>query len=590
MLSVTNLSKNFGPQILFEGVNFQLNAGNRYGIVGANGSGKSTLLKIMMGLEEPSSGDVGMPKIARVGVLEQDHFQYEHIPILHVVMMGHEELWEAMREKDALLANAHKSFDADHYQRLEDLIERFDGYGYESRAAEILEGLSVPTARHMEPLSVLSGGFKLRVLLAKTLAAQPDILLLDEPTNHLDIVSIGWLEQFLVGFKGIVAVVSHDHRFLDTVCNHIADVDYQRVTIYPGNYADFERQKGEHRERMELEISKRDREIADHKKFIDRFKAKASKARQAQSRVKRMEKIEITTLPTSSRQHPKFGLTCVRPSGRTVATVKGIWKAYDDNSVLEEVSFEVMRGDRIAVIGPNGIGKSTLLKVLVGETEADAGSVEWGYETYPGYFAQDHADIIGEERMSVMQWLWQFKQDGSIGLIRGKLAEVLFRGDDVEKPTSALSGGESARLVFSKLVLEQPNVLVLDEPTNHLDLEGIDALAKGLLDYDGTILLVSHDRWFVQRIATRIIEIGPRSVDDYRGTYEEFVRHKEEAAHLHVDKVREQAKVEQRQDKAAKREAKAKPEPKAGGPKQQPSGPTKKTNKKKGKGKGKGKG
>ena len=554
MLTVTQLEKNYGGQTLFRDVSLQFNAGSRYGVVGANGSGKSTFLRILMGEEEPSAGEVSLPRRAKVGVLSQDHFQYEDVPIIDVVLMGHVELWEAMVAKEELLAKAHEHFDADGFARLEDVIEKHDGYAMEARAAEILEGLNISTEQHREPLSVLSGGFKLRVLLAQTLASNPDVLLLDEPTNHLDILSIRWLETFLTEFRGCVMVVSHDHRFLNNVSTHIVDVDYERVTLYTGNYAAFEEQKRSHRERQEAEIGKREKEIADHRAFIDRFKAKATKARQAQSRVKRMEKIVIEKLAPSSRRYPKFGFELVRPSGKDVLQVENVFFQYgDDAPVLEDVSLSLDRGDRMAIIGPNGIGKSTLLKIVMGELTPLLGEVEWGYETHPGYFAQDHHDILTNGRDTVESALWSEVPNQPIGLIRGKLAEVLFQKDDVEKRVEALSGGEAARLVFSMVAVKKPNVLILDEPTNHLDLEGIASLARGLRSYEGTVLFVSHDRWFVSEVATRVLEIRPDGIEDFRGSFSEYIAWTNDD-HLDVQAVAEKAKKEKREKKKAKKE------------------------------------
>src|SRR6202035_2348579 len=393
MIAVSDLGKSFGPQTLFEGVSIQFNPGNRYGLVGANGSGKSTLLKILAGQEQPSAGTVAMPKRLKLGVLEQDHFRYEQMPILEVAMMGDHAVWEAMVEKEHLLTNSEKAFDADRYAELEDLILHHDGYTLESRAGEVLEGLGIPTEVHRQAMSTLSGGFKLRVLLAQVLAADPDALLLDEPTNHLDILSIRWMEKFLENYKGTAIVISHDHRFLDNICTHIEDVDYETITLYPGNYTAFAAAKAAERERKEAEIEKREKQIADHQAFVDRFRAKATKARQAQSKIKMIEKIVIDRLPQSSRRYPLFKFKQVRPAGRQVLEIEGIAKSYGDKRVLADVSLAVQRGDRLAIIGPNGIGKSTLLKIAVGEVEADAGRAEWGYEAHRGYFSQDHHEI-----------------------------------------------------------------------------------------------------------------------------------------------------------------------------------------------------
>jgi ATPase subunit of ABC transporter with duplicated ATPase domains len=524
MIAVSDLGKNFGPQTLFEGVSIQFNPGNRYGLVGANGSGKSTFLKILAGEELPSEGTVACPKRLKLGVLKQDHFRYEHMPILEVAMMGNHEVWEAMVEKDELLAHADREFDADRYAELEDLILRHDGYTLEARAGEVLEGLGIPTEVHRNPLSTLSGGFKLRVLLAQVLAADPDVLLLDEPTNHLDILSIRWLERFLSeSYKGTAIVISHDHRFLDNICTHIVDVDYETITLYPGNYTAFMAAKVSNRDRKEAEIEKREAEIARHKEFVDRFRAKATKARQAQSKIKLIEKIVIEKLPQSSRRYPTFKFKQVRPSGRQVLELERISKSYGDKQVLKDVTLKVERGDRIAIIGPNGIGKSTLLKIAMGEVEADGGRVEWGYETRPGYFSQDHYEVPKGSRQTVEAWLWEFVPGEPIGFVRGNLGMVLFSGDEVKKPVGNLSGGEAARLVFCKLSVTRPNVLVLDEPTNHLDLEAIEALVEGLKEYDGTLIFVSHDRWFVSQLATRIFEISPKGINDFPGTYDEYL-------------------------------------------------------------------
>ncbi len=553
MLSINELGKVYGAQTLFTDATLTFAAGARYGIVGANGSGKSTLLRVIAGQEEASAGTVSIPRKVRVGVLEQDHFRYEDTPILHVAMAGHGPLWEAMVAKDALLEQADGHFDADEYSRLEDIILQHDGYSLEARAAECLAGVNVPDEVHSRPLSVLSGGFKLRVLLAQTLAADPDVLLLDEPTNHLDILSIRWLEKFLDGFKGCAIVVSHDHRFLNNVCTHIVDVDYERVTLYRGNYNDFEDQKQDDRDRMEAEIGKREKEIAKHKQMIDRFRAKPTKARQAQSRVKRVEKMVIEELPNSSRRYPSFKLSSKRSSGRQVVELKGVSKSYGDNQVLNDVSLRVMRGERLAVIGPNGIGKSTLLKIMLDRVEADAGELEWGYEAHPGYFAQDHRELVTGKTDTLQSWLWNHCPGEQIGFVRSQLARVLFQKDEVDKRVGNLSGGEAARLVFARLAVTQPNCLVLDEPTNHLDLEAIEALAKGLEAYDGTIIFVSHDRWLVSRLANRILEITPEGMNDFVGTYDEYVERCGDD-HLDVEAVIRKARREKSQAKRERAE------------------------------------
>jgi ATPase subunit of ABC transporter with duplicated ATPase domains len=523
MISLSNLSKYYGDQVLFEGVSLQFNRGERYGIVGANGCGKSTLLKILCGDESASDGELAIPKRAVLGVLRQDHFEYEEDRILDVVMMGNASLWSAMEEKEKILAKAEDYFDGDRYAELEEIIVQGDGYGLEARAGEILEGLGIASAVHEQPLSTLSGGFKLRVLLAQVLASEPDALLLDEPTNHLDILSIRWLEEFLQGFRGVALLISHDHRFLDTVATSIVDVDYETIKSYPGNYAHFVRAKREERERREAEIEKREAEIAGHKAFVERFRAKASKARQAQSKLKAIDRIEIESLPESSRRYPRFRFEQKRPSGKQVIELKGITKRYDDLTVLDGIDLTIQRGERVAIIGPNGIGKSTLLKVMMDVIPADTGNVEWGYETHPGYVAQDHREQIGSRRQSLDDWLGQFCPAQGIGFVKGHLAAVLFSGEESKKKLEALSGGEAARLMFARQAVEKPNVLILDEPTNHLDLEAIEALVRAVQDYDGTLVFVSHDRWFVNELATRIVEITPEGVRDFNGSYDEYL-------------------------------------------------------------------
>ncbi len=548
MIAVKDLGMTYGAHTLFEGVTFQLNLGSRYGLVGANGSGKTTLLRLLSGREEPTEGSVSRAKRLRLGVLEQDHFQYEDTRIIEVVMAGHDELWRAMTEKEQLLELAHHDFDGERYAVLEDIIVSHDGYAHEARCGEILEGLGIPTEHHDRPLSMLSGGFKLRVLLARVLASDPALLLLDEPTNHLDILSIRWLEKFLTDYTGCAVVISHDHRFLDNVCTHILDIDYQTVTAYTGGYEAFVAAKEAERQRREAEIAKREKQIADHQAFVDRFRAKATKARQAQSKVKLIERTVIERLPPSSRRYPKFRFRQQRPSGKKVLELDGISKSFGDNRVLVDVGLHVRRGDRLAIIGPNGIGKSTLLKVAMGHLEPDDGTVTWGHETAPGYLAQDHRDQLGGSDATVEGWLGAACPGESTGFVRGRLGNVLFERDDVTKKVANLSGGEAARLIFARLGVQQPNVLVLDEPTNHLDLEAIEALVEALDEYEGTLILVSHDRWFVSRLATRVLEITADGANDYPGSYEEYVA---SCGDDHLDT--QAATLRQRRDKRRRR-------------------------------------
>jgi len=542
MITASDLGKDFGAQTLFRGASFQLNPGGRYGLVGANGSGKTTLLRMFAGREEPSQGTVSRPRRLRLGILEQDHFRFEELPIIAVVMMGHETLWQAMIDKDAILEKAETDFDADRYAELEDIIVSLDGYAFEARAGEILEGLGIPSEQHRQPLATLSGGFKLRVLLARVLASLPDCLFLDEPTNHLDILSIRWLEKFLLEFPGCAVVISHDHRFLNNVCTHIIDVDYETVTLYTGNFDAFTEAKKAERTRKEAEIARREKEIANHQAFVDRFRAKNTKARQAQSKVKQIEKLVIEPLPRSSRRYPIFSFSQQRPSGKQVLEIAGISKSFGDKRVLHNVDLNLRRGDRLAVIGPNGIGKSTLLKIVMGRLEADAGTVEWGHQVFPGYFAQDHRELLADSQGTVESWLSAACPGQSVGWVRAQLAKVLFSGDEVEKKVASLSGGEAARLIFARLTVDHPNVLVLDEPTNHLDLEAIEALVEALKSYDGTLVFVAHDRWFVSHLASRVLEITPNSLNDYRGTYDEYLANCGDD-HLDVDAATLRAKT-----------------------------------------------
>ncbi len=546
MINLSNVGKAYGDRTLFEDVTMRLDAGHRYGLVGANGSGKTTLLNILAGDDVASDGDITMAAGTRVGVLKQDRYLSDRQRILDVAMMGDRPVWEALAEKEQLLAAAVP--DAHAIAAVEERIERHDGYTLEARASEILSGLGIAEAVHREPLAILSGGFKLRVLLAQTLVGRPELLLLDEPTNHLDILTIRWLEQFLQRYVGCVVVISHDHRFLDAVATHILDVDYGTVVLYHGNYSAFVEEKRVTRERKEQEIERQRQTIADKKAFVERFRYKASKARQAQSRLKQIDKIEIDELPSTSRRAPLFRFEQKRKSGRDVLTVEGVSKTYGENAVLTQVSLAVRRGERVAVIGANGIGKSTLLRILVGALKPDEGTVLWGYETNVGYFAQDHRDLLGERPVTVLDYLWEVCPHETTSFVRGQLGRMLFSGEDVEKKTPSLSGGEAARLVFSRIIVQQPNVLVLDEPTNHLDLESIEALAEAVAAFEGTVVFVSHDRWLVGRLATRIIELTPDGVSDFPGTYDEYLAH-QGADHLDAAAVLDKAK-EERQARA----------------------------------------
>ena len=521
MIATSRLAKSFGGRTLFEDVSVQLVAGCRYGLVGANGSGKTTFLEILAGDEPASDGTVTIPARARVGVLRQDLEIDDDAIILELAMKGDREPWAALEERARIIDRGEG--DPARLAELEDVLAHADGHTLEARATSILEGLGIPMAAHRRPLSTLSGGFKLRVLLAQVLLGGPDVLLLDEPTNHLDILSIRWLEKFLAQHRGVALVISHDQRFLDNVATHILDVDYGTITPYVGNYSAFALEKRAVRERKEAGVARAEEIIAHKRAFVERFGAKATKAKQAQSRLKQIEKIEVEELAQSSRRAPFFRFTPQRPSGRDVIEVTGVSKSYGDHRVLADVALTVRRGERVAIIGPNGLGKSTLLKIVMGKLEADAGAVRLGHEVHAGYFAQDHHELFADPSAKPIDWVWDACPSEGTSFVRGELGRMLFSGEDVDKPIGALSGGEAARLVFARIIALRPNLLVLDEPTNHLDLEAIDALVEGLRAFEGTTLFVSHDRAFVAALATRVIEVTPTGLRDFPGTYAEYL-------------------------------------------------------------------
>ena len=534
VIAISNLSKSFGPQALFEDVTLQLNAGCRYGLVGANGSGKTTFLKILSGTEPASGGEVTFAKHARIGILRQDRFESDEQIILDVAMMGDELVHRALAEQQAHAVDAVP--DPERIAEIDEILRAHDGYTLEARAAQVLMGLGIPEAAIRQPLYTLSGGYKLRVLLAQVLVSRPDAVLLDEPTNHLDILSIRWLERFLSSYRGCAVVISHDQRFLNNIATHILDVDYGTVIEYPGNYQAFHDSKLATRERKEGEIARVEKIIAHKKAFVERFKAKASKARQAQSRLKQLEKIEVETLAASSRRYPKLRFEIARPSGKDVLAIEGISKAYGEKRVLSDVSLTVRRGERVAVIGANGLGKSTLLKIITDNLASDGGKVAWGHEAQVGYFAQDHKEQLTNPNQTALDYLWDICPQEGTSTVRGVLGRLLFSGPDVDKPVAALSGGEATRLIFSRLMVQKPNVLVLDEPSNHLDLESIEALVEALEEYKGTLIFVSHDRWFVDKLATRVIEIRPDGLNDFAGTFREYLERQGDD-HLDAEQV-----------------------------------------------------
>jgi ATPase subunit of ABC transporter with duplicated ATPase domains len=531
MICLNNLSMRFGAKILFNDISLQFNPACRYGLVGANGSGKSTLIKILTKEMEAEHGSCLIPQQYSMGLLNQNHYLFENELIIEVVLRGNQKLWGALVDKKTLLE--HENFteeECEKLDRLEKCIAMEGGYTAESEAAKLLEGLGIGEEWHRKPLKSLSGGYKLRVLLAQTLFSKPDILVLDEPTNHLDIYSIKWLEIFLKNFEGTLLVVSHDRQFLDIVCTHIVDLDYGTLKIYKGGYEEFVAQKQQNRELKEQQLEKQERRRSDLQGFIDRFQAKASKAKQAQSKAKLVEKLETEMdaldLSPSSRIYPTFNFTPLRDSGVKVLEVKGISKSFGKKQVLHNVSFEVERGEHIAILGPNGIGKSTLLEILMGNLQPCVGTFAWGYATRCAYFPQGHKSEHSHKE-SLLDWIGQFDPEASQEQLRNLLGQVLFSGDRVLQPLSILSGGEIARLMLAKMMLLKPNVLLLDEPTNHLDMEAIDELTRSLEVFNGTVIIVSHNRHVVSKVANRILEITPEGLSDFRGTYHEFIEKKE---------------------------------------------------------------
>ncbi|WP_437721231.1 ABC-F family ATP-binding cassette domain-containing protein [Sorangium sp. So ce861] len=524
MITLEKLTKRYGPKILFENVSMRFDPGKRYVLVGANGAGKSTLLKVISGEEESDQGTVEIPKQLRVGVLKQDHFAYESSRIIDTVLMGNRALWDAMQERDRLYEVEMTDEVGMRLAELEGTIGEEDGYTAEARAAEILEGLGIATARHTSTVSTLAGGYKLRVLIAQTLFAGADVLLLDEPTNHLDLDSIRWLESYLTDtFRGTLLVVSHDRHFMNAIATHVADVDYQTVTLYTGDYDDFIEQKTTGKRQSDADAAQKKKKIAELKDFVARFGASASRSSQAQSRVKEIEKLEAgIQVRRSSVVRPYIKFEIEKPSGRDVLRVEALAKSFGDLRVIQKLDFNLNRGDKLAVIGPSGIGKSTLLKLLVGELTPDAGKVTWGHDTNVGYFAQDHHEAI-EPGFTAYDWLYRFDPSAPKEHVRSVLGKLLFSGEAGLKKTENLSGGEAARLFLAKLILVKNNVVVLDEPTNHLDVESIDALLQALIEYKGTVIVTSHDRHFVGKLGTRVLELSSRGPQLFNGTYDEYL-------------------------------------------------------------------
>jgi len=522
LISTANITMQFGAKPLFENVSVKFNNGNRYGLIGANGCGKSTFMKILGGDLEPSAGQVMLEPNTRLGKLRQDQFAYEEFSVIDTVIMGHEQLWKVKAERDRIYSLPEMTEeDGMAVAELETDFAEMDGYTAESRAGELLLGLGIPLEQHFGPMSEVAPGWKLRVLLAQALFSDPDVLLLDEPTNHLDINTIRWLENVLTARNSTMIIISHDRHFLNSVCTHMADLDYGELRLFPGNYDEYMTAATQAREQLLADNAKKKAQIAELQTFVSRFSANASKAKQATSRAKQIDKIQLAEVKPSSRVSPFIRFEQTKKLHRQAVTVEKMAKAFDDKVLFKDLGFTVEAGERVAIIGPNGIGKTTLLRTLVGELAPDQGAVKWTDSAEVGYYAQDHAHDF-EDDVSLFDWMGQWTQGEQ--LIRGTLGRMLFSNDEILKSVKVISGGEQGRMLFGKLILQKPNVLVMDEPTNHLDMESIEALNLALENYPGTLIFVSHDREFVSSLATRIIELSPSGVVDFSGTYDDYLR------------------------------------------------------------------
>ncbi len=524
MITAANITLQYGERVLFKDVSIKFTPGNCYGVIGANGAGKSTFLKILAGEIEPDAGEVIVSPGERVAVLRQDQYQFEHLTALHTIILGHERLYRTLIEKDEIYGKSDfTEADGMRAAELEAEFAELGGWEAESEAGRLVSGLGLSDEVLGHMMSELDGGQKVRVLLAQALFGNPDILLLDEPTNNLDLESVNWLEEFLLNFRNTVVVVSHDRHFLNRVSTHIADIDFGKVQLYVGNYDFWYHSSQLARRQQRDEKKRREDKIAELKAFIQRFSSNAARSRQATSRQKLVEKLSVDDIKPSSRRAPYVAFTPEREVGKIVLEVAGLSKAVEEEPVLQDISFTVHPGDKIAFIGPYHQAKTTLFEILAGNTDPDSGTVEWGTTIAPGYFPKDNTSFF-ETQTSLIEWLRQFTHVEDEAYVRGFLGRMLFSGDESLKPVDVLSGGERVRCMLSKLMLASPNVLIMDEPTNHLDLEAITALNDALIDYRGVVLFVSHDHEFVQTVANRIIEFTPSGTIDRTMLLDDYLR------------------------------------------------------------------
>ena len=525
VLSTNNITMQFGSKPLFENISVKFGNGNRYGLIGANGSGKSTFMKILGGDLVPTSGNVALDPHERLGKLRQDQFAFEEYTVLDTVIMGHTELWQIKQERDRIYGLPEMSEeDGFKVADLETQYAEMDGYSAEARAGELLLGVGIPIEQHYGLMSEIAPGWKLRVLLAQALFSNPDILLLDEPTNNLDIDTIRWLEDTLNERESTMIIISHDRHFLNMVCTHMADMDYGELRIYPGNYDDYMTASTQARERLLADNAKKKAQISELQSFVSRFSANASKSKQATSRARQIEKIKLEEVKASSRQNPFIRFEQDKKLFRNALVVENLTKGFDNGPLFKNLNLMVEVGEKVAILGTNGIGKTTLLKTLMSELTPEQGDIKWSENANIGYYAQDH-EYEFEQDLTVFDWMSQWKQPtDDEQAVRSILGRLLFSQDDIKKQVKVLSGGEKGRMLFGKLMMQRPNIIVMDEPTNHLDMESIESLNMALELYQGTLFFVSHDREFVSSLASRIVEITPEKVIDYTGNYEDYLR------------------------------------------------------------------